>query len=115
MTAYGRGTDWMFRLAAVQIGERVYRFILASRGSSDPERAMRSIIESFRSLTPAEAQAARPLQLRIVTAAAGDTVAGMAEGMPEQDRPAELFRLLNGLDRDSTALAAGQRYKIIGE
>lgn len=115
VTAYGRGTDWMFRLAAVQISERVYRFILASRGSSDPERAMRSIIESFRSLTPAEAQAARPLQLRIVTAAAGDTVAGMAERMPEQDRPADLFRLLNGLDRDSTALAAGQRYKIIGE
>lgn len=115
VTAHGRGTDWMFRLAAVQIGERVYRFILAARGSSDPERAMKTVIDSFRSLSPAEAQAARPLQIRIVPAAAGDTVAGMAERMPEQDRPAELFRLLNGLEKDASALAAGQRYKIVGE
>lgn len=115
VTAHGRGTDWMFRLAAVQVGERVYRFILAARGSNDPERSLRMILESFRSLTPAEAQATRPLQIRIVTAAAGDTAAGMAERMPDQDRPAELFRLLNGLERDANALAAGQRYKIVGE
>ncbi|WP_076442544.1 M48 family metalloprotease [Bosea sp. TND4EK4] len=115
VTAYGRGTDWMFRLAAVQVGERVYRFILAARGTNDPERPMRAIIESFRSLSSAEAQAAKPLQIRIVAAAAGDSVASIAERMPEQDRPAELFRLLNGLDRDAGALTAGQRYKIVGE
>lgn len=38
----------------------------------------------------------------------------MAERMPEQDRPAELFQLLNGLDRGA-ALAPGQRYKVVGE
>ncbi len=112
--AHGKGTDWTFRLAAVQFGDRVYRFILAARGAGDPERPMRSIVESFRTLTPAEAQTARPLRIRIVNAAPGDTVASMAERMPEQDRPAELFQLLNGFDR-AAALAPGQRYKVIGE
>jgi predicted Zn-dependent protease len=112
--AHGKGTDWTFRLAAVQFGDRVYRFILAARGAADPERPMRSIVESFRALTPAEAQTARPLRIRIVNAAPGDTVASMAERMPEQDRPAELFQLLNGFDR-AAALTPGQRYKVIGE
>ena len=114
MIGHGKGTDWMFRLAAVQVGERVYRFILAARGASDPDRAMRSIIDSFRTLTPAEAQSVRPMQIRLVTTEAGDTVASMAERMPEQDRPGELFQLLNGLDRNA-ALTPGQRYKVIAE
>ncbi len=38
----------------------------------------------------------------------------MAQRMPEQDRPDELFRLLNGLDRD-TALEPAERYKIVAE
>lgn len=112
--AHGKGTDWMFRLAAIQVGERVYRFILAARGASDPERAMRSIADSFRVLTPAEAQAIRPMQIRLVAAEAGDTIASMAERMPEQDRPGELFQLLNGLDRNP-ALTPGQRYKVVAE
>jgi len=114
VTAHGKGSDWIFRLAAVQLGDRVYRFILAARGSSDPERQMRSIVESFKVLTPAKAQAAKPLRIRIVTAGAGETIADMAARMPDQDRPAELFQLLNGLDRGA-ALVPGQRYKIIGE
>ncbi|MBN9425423.1 MAG: hypothetical protein J0H09_02850, partial [Burkholderiales bacterium] len=65
-------------------------------------------------LTPAEAQAAKPLRIRIVTAGVGETIADMAARMPDQDRPAELFQLLNGLDRGA-ALVPGQRYKIIGE
>jgi predicted Zn-dependent protease len=112
--AHGRGTDWTFRLAAVQIGDRVYRFILAARGGSDPERQMRGIIDSFRVMTPAEAQSIRPMQIRLVAAEAGDTIASMAERMPEQDRPGELFQLLNGLDRNA-ALTPGQRYKVVAE
>lgn len=112
--AHGRGTDWTFRLAAVQIGDRVYRFILAARGGSDPERQMRGIIDSFRVMTPAEAQSVRPMQIRLVAAEADDTIASMAERMPEQDRPGELFQLLNGLDRNA-ALTPGQRYKVVAE
>ena len=112
--AHGRGTDWTFSLAAVQIGDRVYRFILAARGGSDPERQMRAIADSFRVMTPVEAQAVRPMQIRLVAAEAGDTIASMAERMPEQDRPGELFQLLNGLDRNA-ALTPGQRYKVVAE
>ncbi|MCO5089427.1 M48 family metalloprotease [Bosea sp. (in: a-proteobacteria)] len=112
--AHGRGSDWTFRLAAVQAGERVYRFILAARGGADPERQMRGIVDSFQVMTPAEAQAVRPMQLRLVTAGAGDTLASMAARMPEQDRPEALFQLINGLDRNGTP-TSGQRYKIVAE
>lgn len=112
--ASGKGTDWTFRLAAIQTGGRVYRFILAAKGGSDPERPMRAVLDSFRALTPAEAQAARPLQIRLVAAAAGDNAASMAARMPNQDRALELFNVLNGLDRGG-ALAPGQRYKIVAE
>jgi predicted Zn-dependent protease len=112
--ATGKGTDWSFRLAAVQAGDRVYRFILAGRGGNDPERPMRSVIDSFRALAPAEAQAVRPMQIRLVTAEAGDSPASMAARMPEQDRALELFLLLNGLERNA-ALVPGQRYKIVAE
>ncbi|TCR67267.1 M48 family metalloprotease [Bosea sp. BK604] len=111
--ASGKGTDWTFRLAAIQAGSRVYRFILAARGNSDPERPMRAVLDSFRTLTPAEAQATRPLQLRIVSADSSDP-ASLAGRMAVQDRPLELFLLLNGLDRASR-LNPGQRYKIVTE
>lgn len=114
VVAAGKGTDWTFRLAAVQAGDRVYRFILAGRGSNDPDRPMRSVIDSFRALTPDEAQAVRPMQIRLVAAGAGDTPVTMAARMPEQDRALELFLLLNGLERNA-ALTPGQRYKIVAE
>lgn len=110
----GRGTDWSFRLAAIQSGGRVYRFIMASRGATDPERPMRALLDSFRTLSATEAQAARPLQIRLVTASAGDTAAGMAQRMAGVERPQELFLILNGLDRNA-ALVPGQRYKIVAE
>ena len=112
--ASGKGTDWTFRLAAIQAGNRVYRFILAARGSSDPERPMRAVLDSFRILTPAEAQATKPLQLRIVSPSEGDTPATLAGRMATQERAFDLFLLLNGLDRNSK-LTPGQRYKIVAE
>jgi predicted Zn-dependent protease len=112
--AVGKGTDWTFRLAAVQAGNRVYRFILAARGGSDPERPMRSLLSSFRVLSPDEAQTVKPMQVRAVVAAAGDTPATMAARMPEQERAQELFMVLNGIERGG-ALTPGQRYKIVAE
>jgi predicted Zn-dependent protease len=112
--AIGKGTDWTFRLAAVQAGGRVYRFILAARGGGDPERPMRALLSSFRLLSPDEAQGVRPTQIRIVTAGSDDTLASMAARMPEQERAQELFTVLNGIERGG-ALTAGQRYKIVAE
>lgn len=112
--AVGRGTDWIFRLAAIQAGNRVYRFILAARGGNDPERPMRALLASFRVLTPEEAQTVKPVTIRVVAAAAGDTPATLAARMPEQERAQELFMVLNGLERGG-ALVPGQRYKIVAE
>ena len=110
----GKGTDWRFRLAAIQAGSRVYRFILAAKGETDPERGMRAVLDSFRSLTPAEAQSVKPMQIRLVSAAEGETPASLAGRMATHDRPQELFLILNGLER-SARLNPGQRYKIVTE
>lgn len=110
----GRGADWTFRLAAVQAGPRVYRFILAAKGQNDPERAMSALLDSFRNLSASDAQSVNPLRIRLVTAGAGDTPAGLAERMASTDRPLEQFLILNGLER-SARLTPGQRYKIVSE
>lgn len=110
----GQGTDWRFRLAAIQAGSRVYRFILAAKGETDPERGMRAVLDSFRSLTPTEAQSVKPMQIRLASAAEGDTPASLAGRMATHDRPQELFLILNGLERGGR-LNPGQRYKIVTE
>jgi predicted Zn-dependent protease len=110
----GKGTDWRFRLAAIQAGSRVYRFILAAKGETDPERAMRAVLDSFRSLTPAEAQSVRPMQIRLASAAEGETPASLVGRMATHDRPQELFLILNGIERGGR-LNPGQRYKIVTE
>lgn len=110
----GKGTGWRFRLAAIQAGPRVYRFILAAKGETDPERGMRAVLDSFRSLTPAEAQSVKPMQVRQASAAEGDTPTSFAGRMATHDRPQELFLILNGIERGGR-LAPGQRYKIVTE
>ncbi|MBA4270940.1 MAG: hypothetical protein C0447_16240 [Methylobacterium sp.] len=75
---------------------------------------MRALMGSFRVLSAEEAQAVRPITVRIVTAAAGDTPATMAARMAEQERAQELFMVLNGIERGG-ALVPGQRYKIVAD
>jgi predicted Zn-dependent protease len=48
-------------------------------------------------MTVAESQAAKPLRLKIVTVAPGDTVERLAARMTHVDHAAERFRILNGL------------------
>jgi predicted Zn-dependent protease len=111
----GRGSDWTFRLAAVQSEQRTFRFIFASKGAdTELDRGFRAAVSSFRRLSAAEIAGIRPLRLRVVTAEAGDTAAAMAARMASEDRPLEQFLILNGLDRGAS-LTPGQRYKIITE
>ena len=110
----GKGADWTFRLAAVQAGPRIYRFILAAKGQHDPDRAMRALLDSFRSLSASDAQSVSPLRIRLATAGAGDTPASLAGRMATTDRPLEQFLVLNGLERNAK-LTPGQRYKIVSE
>ena len=64
----------------------------------DRERStLRAAINSFRSITPAEKQAARPYVLRLVTAQPGTTMAGLAGLSPLGAGAESQLRLMNGL------------------
>jgi predicted Zn-dependent protease len=104
-TASAKGDQWAFRLFAVRFGSDVYRFIFAAkRMTPELDRAFRESVGTFRRMSVAESNAAKPQRLRMVTVAEGDTVERLAARMSTVDRPVERFRLLNGL-------AAGDRVR----
>jgi predicted Zn-dependent protease len=114
VTATGKGADWSFRMAAVQMGALTYRFIVAGNGSgADLERVFRSIIESFQPLGSGQTREIASRRIRIVGAGASDTVATLAAQMNVDGQSVLQFQVLNGLERNA-AVIAGERYKIIG-
>lgn len=116
-TASSRGRDWIFRMAAVRIGGTTYRLIMAFRTHSSgavSERLFRETLSSIRVVPDTEAALIQPLRVRLVTAAAGDTVETLAARMQVTDRRLERFLVLNGLERGAT-LRVGERYKIVGD
>ena len=114
-TAIAKGDQWAFRLYAVRFGSDVYRFIFASkRTSAEVDRAFRESVGTFRRMTLTESQAAKPLHIKIVTVAPGDTVERLASRMAIADRPVERFRVLNGLGPNARA-NPGDQVKIVVE
>ena len=111
-TATAKGDQWVFRLYAVRFGSEVYRFIFAAkRLTAEVDRGFRESVASFRRMTLAETQGAKPQRITIVTVAAGDTVERLAARMAT-DRPAERFRVLNGLGAGAR-LQVGDRVKLV--
>lgn len=114
-TATAKGDNWDFRLYAIRFGSDVYRFIFATKQPTpETDQLFRQSVGSFRRLTLAEIQQARPLRLKIVTVKAGDTVEKLAARMAIADRQAERFRVLNGLDAGAK-LKPGTEVKIAVE
>ena len=112
-TATASGDQWQFRIYALRFGSDVYRFIFAAKTkTAETDRNFRDTVNSFRRLTLAEIQAARPLRIKIVTVQPGETVETMATRMQGVDRPLDRFRVLNGLDARST-LKPRERVKIV--
>ena len=98
-TAIARGDAWHFRVYALRFGTDVYRFIFAAKQkNTESERNARETVASFRRLTLEEIQAARPLRIKVITVQPGDTVDSLSHRMMGVDRPAERFRVLNGLE-----------------
>jgi predicted Zn-dependent protease len=98
-TAIAHGDQWQFRVYALRFGSDVYRFIFAAKQkSTESERNARETVASFRRLTLEEIQAARPLRIKVITVQPGDTVESLSHRMAGVDRPAERFRVLNGLE-----------------
>jgi predicted Zn-dependent protease len=114
-TATAQGDQWVFRLYAVRFGSDVYRFIFASkRTTGEIDRAFRESVSTFRRMTLAESEAARPLRLKVATVQPGDTVERLANRMATTDRPIERFRVLNGLGPNER-VSPGDQVKIVVE
>jgi len=112
-SATARGDQWHFKVYALRFGSDVYRFIFASRQkTTESDRNARETVGSFRRLTLEEIQAARPLRIKIITVQPGDTVESLSHRMAGVDRPAERFRILNGLDANAQ-VRARDRVKIV--
>ena len=98
-SATAHGDQWQFRVYALRFGTDVYRFIFAAKQkTTESDRNARETVSSFRRLTLEEIQAARPLRIKVITVQPGDTVESLSHRMTGVDRPAERFRILNGLD-----------------
>ncbi|MPZ41493.1 MAG: M48 family metalloprotease [Rhizobiales bacterium] len=113
-TALARGEPWTFRLFAVRFGNDVYRFIFATKHVTPAaDRAFRESVSTFRRMSAAEANSAKPLRIRIVQAGEADTVERLAARMAT-DRKEERFRILNGLG-PTDRVRAGNQVKIVTE
>jgi predicted Zn-dependent protease len=98
-TATAKSDQWAFRLYAVRFGSDVYRFIFAAKHKApETDRAFRESVGTFRRMTLAEIDAAKPLRIKVVTVHPGDTVEKLAAKMEVVDRPLDRFRVLNGLE-----------------
>ena len=98
-SATAHGDQWQFKVYALRFGSDVYRFIFAAKQkTTESDRNARETVNSFRRLTLEEIQAARPLRIKVITVQPGDTVESLSHRMAGVDRPAERFRILNGLD-----------------
>jgi predicted Zn-dependent protease len=114
-TAAAKGEDWDFRLYALRFGSDVYRFIYAAKHRTpEIDREFRESINTFRRMSLAEIEQAKPLHLMVVTVAPGDTVEKLASRMVVTDRALDRFRVLNGLE-PGEKLKPGSEVKIVAE
>ena len=86
----------------------------AKHRSPETDRTFRESIGTFRRMSLAEIEDAKPLRLQVVTVAPSDTVEKLATRMAVADRPVERFRVLNGLD-PGDRLKSGSEVKIVVE
>jgi predicted Zn-dependent protease len=114
-TAAAKGDQWAFRLYVLRFGSDVYRFIFAAKQrNADLDRTFRESVSTFRRMTPAEIQGAKPLHLKLVTVQPGDTAERLSTRMGVGDRPLERFLVLNGVPAGQ-ALKPGDQVKIVVE
>ena len=112
-SATATGDQWQFKIYALRLDSDVYRFIFATRQTTtESERNARETVNSFRRLTPEEAQYARPLHIKVITVQPGDTVESLSHRMEGVDHPLERFRVLNGLSSHAE-VTVRDRVKIV--
>ena len=109
------GDPWQFKVYALRFGSDVYRFIFATKQkTTESERNARETVNSFRRLSLDEIQSARPLRIKVINVQPGDTVESLSHRMAGVDRPADRFRIINGLEAHAQ-IRARDRVKIVVE
>jgi predicted Zn-dependent protease len=105
---------WFFHIVVLQAAEgAIYRFIFANEAETEQfRRIVNDTVATFRSLSATEMASLKPLRVRLVTVASGDTAAALARRMKGVDRPRELFDVINGI-APGVPLVPGSRVKII--
>lgn len=105
------------RLVAIRVApDQIFRFTMISapaqtRAMAEPYR---QTAMSFRRLSPQEAAALKPLRIRIVKAAAGDTAEKFAARMAMADYRLDWFRVLNAIGPNDV-IKPDQRVKLVVE
>ena len=110
-------TPVAIRLVAIrQSAKAVYRFLFVSLPENFAAMDQRFLAsaQSFREISAAEAAGYRPKRIRVVTVAAGDTVASLSSRMQVDAAKADWFRVLNHLAADAK-LQPGQKVKLVVE
>jgi len=108
-TAAAKGDQWDFRLYAIRFGSDVYRFIFATKHSSpESDRIFRESVGTFRRMSLAEIESAKPLRLQVVTVGPSDTVEKLAMRMAVTDR---IARTLPRAQRPGAGRAAQIRQR----
>ena len=105
--------QWFFRVAVVRMDGDVYRFIFAAKSDSARfGQGAEATLASFRRTTAADLTQIRQLEVRLVTARAGDTSDRLAAQMADIAGARDLFYILNNL-YPGDPVVPGQRYKIV--
>ena len=103
------------RVAAVFQGKRIYQVLIAGKDEA-ALKAHDSVglttIKSMRQLKNAERKLAKPKNIKLIRAKAGDTFAKLAKRSDIQNHPVEQLRLLNGMYPDGEP-KPGQLIKIV--
>lgn len=111
--AKARAENWQFDITVVRAGGKTYRVLTAEPlGGAALEAVSGTVRRSFRELSAEDRANLKPLRIRVVTVAAGDTIASLAARMQGTDRKLELFKVLNGLTATSQ-IQPGTRVKIV--
>ena len=111
--AAAEAKGWTFRIALIRVKSATYRFVFATtKPNTAFESAIAETVNSFQTLTQAQAAAFKPLQITVVTAGYGDTVQKMAARMAGADDTETLFRILNDI-KTGSHLKRGQKVKLV--
>ncbi len=113
-TARAKAKGWFFQIVVLQSSDgAIYRFIFANEAETAAFRkAANDTIATFRGLTAGELASLKPLRVRLVTVAKGDTELALSRRMKGVDRPRDLFDVLNGI-APGAALVPGSKVKIV--